>query len=168
MRLKVIISVLLVTAAVVFLIVMGHSGRNEISLSPDSSAIVVVTTNDAPPNSEVALGRSDAAPANPSSSFSAQQSHDEYVSSRVAELMDFAMTDDPQSLRSILSELNNPEIEIRQAAVIAAVQFKSADAIPALQDAYTRTDELEEKVSIRKAIAFLQPAPAAETVTLAK
>jgi hypothetical protein len=96
---------------------------------------------------------------------SGEESHEEYISRRTAELMDLGMSDDSASLSSILSELNNPEAEIRDAAVMAAVQFKSADAIPALQDAYARTDELEEKVSIRKAIEFLEPTPVPESAT---
>jgi hypothetical protein len=61
-----------------------------------------------------------------------------------------------------------PEAKIREAAVTAAVQFKSAAAISALEDAYSRTDEPEEKLSIRKAMEFLQPAPEPKTVTTAK
>jgi hypothetical protein len=81
---------------------------------------------------------------------------DEYVTGRVAELLDLAMTDDPASLSAILAELNNPHAEIREAAVVAAVEFKSTEAVPALMDAYNRTAEPEEKLSLRKAIDFLK------------
>ena len=77
------------------------------------------------------------------------------IADRVAELMDLAMTDDPASLDTILSELSNPEPRIREAAVEAAVQFKSPGAVPALQDAAGRVADPEEKTRILKAIEFL-------------
>src|ERR1041385_3321778 len=57
-------------------------------------------------------------------------SHEEYIEQRVGELMDLGMSDDPSSLKTILSEVNNAEPEIRKAAIEAAKQFGSADAIP--------------------------------------
>jgi hypothetical protein len=88
----------------------------------------------------------------------------EFLQNRISELDDLAMSDDPDSLRQILGELDNPEPQIRAAAVDAAVQFKSAAAIPALQDAETEASDLDEKVHIQKAIDFLNLAnPAVET-----
>jgi hypothetical protein len=83
------------------------------------------------------------------------ENHDEMVTRRVAELMAMAMTDDLASLNIILSELNNPDPEIRSAAVTATVQFDSALAIPALKNAYSRADDPDEKIKIKKAIDFL-------------
>ena len=84
-----------------------------------------------------------------------KEAHEEFVNRRTAELMDLAMTEDSSSLTVILSELNNPDPEIRAAAVTAAVQFKSTDAIPALQSAYDAATEPEEKLRIRDAMDFL-------------
>src|ERR1051326_8246789 len=70
------------------------------------------------------------------SSPSAQsQSHEEYVDQRVGELMDLGMTDDPEALKTLLSEIHNPEGEIRKAAIEAVKQFGSVDAIPKLEEA---------------------------------
>jgi HEAT repeat protein len=84
-----------------------------------------------------------------------RQAKSDYVQTRIAELNDLAMTDDPASLQQILRELDNPEPSIRTAAVEAAVQFKSPDAIPALKDAEDQATNLDEKVTIQKAIDFL-------------
>ena len=48
-----------------------------------------------------------------------------YIASRVVELQDLAMENDLASLDTILSELNNRDPSIREAAVDAAVQFGS-------------------------------------------
>ena len=57
---------------------------------------------------------------------------------------------------TILSELNNRDPSIREAAVDAAVQFGSRDAIPRLMEAAARTDAPEEKSAILEAIEFLK------------
>jgi len=87
---------------------------------------------------------------------SAEARHAAYVGARIGELLDLAMNDDPASLESILSELNNPDPEIRKGAVEAAVQFGSRDAIPRLAEARVRTDDPEEKSALAKAIEFLK------------
>ena len=92
-----------------------------------------------------------------------QDAKAEVVENRISELYDLAMTDDPASLRQILRELDNPEPRIRDAAVDAAVQFKSPDAIPALKDAEAQATDLDEKVKLQKAIDFLSLTIPAET-----
>lgn len=82
--------------------------------------------------------------------------HGVYVEKRVAELQDLAMDDDPKSLQIILSELTNREPEIRHAAVDAAVQFGSRDAIPLLSDAALQTDDAEERASMLSAAEYLK------------
>jgi len=82
--------------------------------------------------------------------------HETYVEKRVAELQDLAMDDDPKSLQVILSELTNRDPEIRQAAVDAAVQFGSRDAIPKLTDAASQTDNAAERAAILEAAEFLK------------
>ena len=82
--------------------------------------------------------------------------HEAYVAKRVVELQDLGMEDDSASLDTILSELSNGDPEIRQAAVDAAVQFGSHDAIPRLTDAAAQTDDPREKSAILDAIEFLK------------
>ncbi len=79
-----------------------------------------------------------------------------FVETRVGELQDLAMQDDPDSLRQILSELANPNAQIRKAAIDAAVQFGSRDAIPDLANAADRTTDPEEKKALQDAIDYLK------------
>jgi len=78
-----------------------------------------------------------------------------YVAKRVAELQDLGMENDSASLDTILSELDNGDPSIRQAAVEAAVQFGSRDAIPRLMKAAAQADDPKEKSAILDAIEFL-------------
>jgi HEAT repeat protein len=82
--------------------------------------------------------------------------HETYVEKRVAELQDLAMDNDPKSLQVILSELTNRDPEIRQAAVDAAVQFGSRDAIPKLTDAASQTDDAVERAQMLQAADYLK------------
>ena len=82
--------------------------------------------------------------------------NEDYVDARIEELQKLGMTDNPESLVMILSELTNHDLRIRNAAVAAAVQFGSRDAIPALQDAISRTENLQEKVDLQNSIDFLK------------
>jgi hypothetical protein len=75
---------------------------------------------------------------------------------RRAELMQLGASADPNDLKTILTELNNKDGTIRKAALDAAVQFGSKDAIPALQNEMSWTDDPQEKVDIQNAIKFLE------------
>jgi|SRR5215831_8477358 len=171
MRLKVILPIFLITVATLVLIQLTRPGPGNDTTLQDSGENTAIPTSD-----DIIEANSRAHVSNANEPLQSKQpgvspeeeSHEQYICRRTAELMELAMSDDPASLKSILLDLNNSEAEIRDAAVIAAVQFKSADAIPALQDAYSRTDEPEEKVSIHKAIEFLEPTPNPESVTATK
>jgi HEAT repeat protein len=78
------------------------------------------------------------------------------VENRTSELMELGMNDDTNSLHTILSELNNPDPEIRQAALDATIQFGSTNAIPGLEAAALWNDNPEEKKQIADAIEFLK------------
>jgi hypothetical protein len=80
----------------------------------------------------------------------------DYITERVAQLSDLAASDDPGNLKIILSEMENSEPEIRQAALSASIQFGSPDAIPTLQHERDWATDPQEKVDIQKAIDFLQ------------
>jgi len=90
------------------------------------------------------------------SAAGAAAAHETYVTERVSELGDLGMADDSASLDTILSELTNRDPEIRKAAVEAAVQFGSRDAIPKLADAALQTDDAHEKAALTDAIEFLK------------
>ena len=87
---------------------------------------------------------------------SSSSSHEDYVAERQAQLTQLGSSDDPADLKTILSELNNKTPEIRSAALAAAVQFGSKDAIPALQNEVSWAEDPEEKVAIMNAIKYLQ------------
>jgi len=86
----------------------------------------------------------------------ANQDEEDYVAERVSELHDLGMTDDPDSLSTITSEMDSREPQIREAALKAVIQFGSRDAIPALQNTMQHTDDPQEKVDLQKAIDFLE------------
>ena len=75
---------------------------------------------------------------------------------RCRELMILAMNNDPESLRTILSELANRESQVRQAAVEAAVQFQSREAIPRLEEAAVQAVDARERATIEAAIEYLK------------
>jgi hypothetical protein len=87
---------------------------------------------------------------------STDQDEEDFVAERVSELHDLGMTGDPDSLSTITSELDSREPQIREAALKAAIQFGSRDAIPALQNTLQHTDDPQEKVDLQKAVDFLQ------------
>jgi HEAT repeats len=106
-----------------------------------------------PPNAAAAPPKTKTQPEAQPATEDARQA---YVEKRSAELMDIAMTDDRTNLDTILSELSNRDPEIRKAALEAAIQFGSRDAIPKLSDAISQTDDPNEKAALADAIEFLK------------
>lgn len=72
-----------------------------------------------------------------------------------SQLIDLSASDNPANLKLILTQLENQNPDIRQAALNATIQFNSKDAIPTLQNEMNWATDPEEKVSIKKAIDFL-------------
>jgi hypothetical protein len=70
-------------------------------------------------------------------------------------LQQWSMNDDPTSLSNILTDLTNPEKQIREAAIEATKQFGSASAIPALKAAAANTSDTEEQIDLLEAANFL-------------
>jgi HEAT repeat protein len=158
MRPKVVIPILLFSVAALLTIFLARPDRRKSSAAlplPETTPMAVTAGDAETASSIVSNHRATQAATLQTDIAFDQQTHEDYVSQRVAELMYLAMTDDTSSLYSILSELNNNDPQIREAAVTASVQFKNLEAIPALQDAYTRSDDPEEKIRIAKAIDFL-------------
>jgi hypothetical protein len=157
MRAKVFIPTSLIGMAGLLAIFLGHTHQSrmanaarEMKITPKISQIVTdysVTSSD-PKFPSVSAGL-------PVSSVEEPETHEDYVVRRVSELMDLAMTDDRSSLASILTELSNSDAQIRSAAVTAVVQFKSPDAVPALREVYTHTEDSREKIRLIRAIEFL-------------
>ena len=77
------------------------------------------------------------------------------INTEVDRLQQWSMKDDPASLASILADLANPEKDIRDAAIEAAKQFGSTNAIPALKAAANATEDTQEKIALLQAADFL-------------
>ena len=92
----------------------------------------------------------------PAAQDSTATNQESYTETRIAQLMDIAMIDDPGNLQTILSELTNRDPEIRKAARDAAVQFGSREAIPKLIEAANFTDDPKEKSEFTEAAEFLK------------
>jgi len=78
------------------------------------------------------------------------------LADQLEQLQNLAMSDSPNALSMITSELGNADPRIRNAAREAAIQFGDQSAIPALEVAITLTEDPLEKVFLRNAIEFLQ------------
>jgi hypothetical protein len=70
-------------------------------------------------------------------------------------LMDWSRNDDPQSLSNILADLASSQKEVREAAIEAAKQFGSTNAIPALKAAAMNTTDTDEQIELLQAANFL-------------
>ncbi|MCW1922218.1 HEAT repeat domain-containing protein [Luteolibacter arcticus] len=82
--------------------------------------------------------------------------HREWLHERREALMDLSWMDDKASLDAILTELWNPDAEIREAALKATMNFSSRDAIPRLQAAALRADDPAERKQLEEAAEFLK------------
>jgi HEAT repeat protein len=70
-------------------------------------------------------------------------------------LQQLSMKDDPASLSAILADLTNPEKEVREAAIEAAKQFGSSNAIPTLKAVAADTTDTGEQIALIEAADFL-------------
>jgi hypothetical protein len=70
-------------------------------------------------------------------------------------LQQWSMSDDPASLSNILADLTNSEKEVREAAIEAAKQFGSINAIPTLKDMAANDEDPEEKAALLEAADYL-------------
>ncbi len=174
MRTKVIIPVLLVGSFFLAVAAFVHfrtgtspNGRLVARLPRHGHASLPVTVQGPALSQPDAF--SDAAPKAPDRAAedadATNMRHEEFVNGKIVWLQNLAMTSDPAALQTILAELSNPEERIRQAAVAAAVQFGSADAIPVLEDAAYSAQTPQEQAAIQKAIELLRLAPLSATKT---
>ena len=83
------------------------------------------------------------------------EEHQAAIDTETDRLSAWAMNDDPQSLSNILSDLTSPEQEIRMAAIEAAKQFESTNAIPDLKAAAANAEDNEEAIAMLEAADWL-------------
>ena len=77
------------------------------------------------------------------------------VEAEIDRLQLWSGNEDQASLSNILADLNNPDKEIRDAAIEATKQFGSTNAIPALKAAVNNTEDTQEKIAMLEAVDFL-------------
>ncbi len=163
MRTSTVLSTMLVIALLLFMGGWFHTQSKLSDTVPPLPSNKLPATS-APANLKVVADASPETVA-PISSVTPEQ-HQESVENQIAELESLSRNDDSASLDRILLSLNDPDPEIRATAVDAAIQFGSADAIPALQAANAKTEIPLEKVKLQAAIEFLALPPlAVNTVT---
>ena len=85
------------------------------------------------------------------------------VNAEKSRLFEWEMNDYPQSLSKILTDLTNPEKEIRVAAIEATKQFGSKDAIPTLQQLAQNTADAGEQTALLEAADFLSLTPISDS-----
>lgn len=78
------------------------------------------------------------------------------VAARISELSDLSRKPDTASLQTLLSELSNPDQEIREAALDIISQSGNRAAIPGLIQAAEHTQDAAERKAILDAIEFLK------------
>lgn len=82
--------------------------------------------------------------------------HAEWVATRSDELLELAWNEDNESMLAILTELRNPDSEIRLVAADATREFGSRDAIPVLQRMAAAGLTQDEKKACRELIEWLE------------
>ncbi len=84
---------------------------------------------------------------------------DDERQAEIDRLQDWSRNDDPQSLSNILMDLTSSEKEVREAAIEAAKQFGSTNAIPALKAAAVNSTDTDEQIEMLQAANFLALPP---------
>jgi hypothetical protein len=73
----------------------------------------------------------------------------------IDQLMEWSRNNDSQSLSNILTDLASPQKDVREAAIEAAKQFGSTNAIPALKAAAMNATDTDEQIEMLQAANFL-------------
>lgn len=79
----------------------------------------------------------------------------EAVAAEIEHLRQAGLSSQPEDLTNILAALTRPEKAIREAAIQAAKQFGSTNAIPALQAAAASTTDPGEQAALQEAADFI-------------
>lgn len=85
-----------------------------------------------------------------------QETAEQTKEQKIEQLSDLATNDDNDSLNTILNELDNPDKDIRLAALEAAIQFgETTNTIARLKDLVGRTSDPAEQKALLEAIEFI-------------
>ncbi|MGO9587004.1 MAG: HEAT repeat domain-containing protein [Limisphaerales bacterium] len=156
MRPKIVILILLAgLAGVTGLLLIKHRASTPAAASiaitetkPAAPQAAPTITNVPPPAAPVA-----AAPVATNTLTDAQRRA--AINAETDRLQEWSMNDDPASLSNILAALTSPEKEVRQAAIVAAEQFDSTNAIPILNNLAANDADPEEKAALLDAAHFI-------------
>lgn len=85
-----------------------------------------------------------------------QETAEQTKEQKIEQLSDLATNDDNESLNTILHELDNPDKDIRSAALEAAIQFgETTNTIARLKELANRTSDAAEQKALLEAIEFI-------------
>ena len=152
MRPKIVILILLAgLAAVTGILLIKHRGT-----PPPAAPMAITETKPAAPQTAPAITNvPPSAPAPVATNTLTPEQRQAAIAAETDRLQHWAMNDDPASLSSILADLTNPEKEIRSAAIEAAEQYGSTNAIPILNNLAAKDGDAEEKAALLEAANFL-------------
>ena len=119
---------------------------------PDSRALAV-NSNEEP--TKATSNAPSTAPGTSNLATGPSPVHANYVRQRAAELNALAMKNDSASRDAILAELQNPDPQIRKAALEAAIQTGDRSVVPRLQEIAAQTEDAGEKAEILEAIEYI-------------
>jgi hypothetical protein len=161
MRLRFIIALFLVAGAavVVGLFLRSRAKENLNSSSIPAASILEQSTNR---NKFNAAPKAPEIKSHPSQKNITNSQETASTDDVLIKLQEFSQQEDPKYLTQILVHLTNSNPDIRKAALEATMQFGSRDAIPALKELASKTDDPREKVEILDAIEFLELPPLSE------
>jgi hypothetical protein len=157
MRPKIVILILLAAlAGVTGLLLIKHRGASP----PAAAPIAITETKPAAP--QIAPAITNVPPPAPAPVAAAPVANaltpgqrQAAIDAETDRLQQWSMNDDTASLSNILADLTNPEKEIREAAIEAAEQFGSTNAIPNLKNLAANDEDPEEKAALLEAANFL-------------
>jgi hypothetical protein len=156
MRPKFVFAVLLLASLIlgaVFLL-KQHLGNTAPPPNPEIAAPAPVVSN----VMAVAVPSPASAPAaaaTVATNAATDEQHQATIDAETDRLQQWSMNDDPASLSNILADLTSSEKEIRDAAIEAAKQFGSSNAIPVLKAAARNTTDTAEQIALLEAADFL-------------
>ena len=153
MRPKIVILILLAgLAAVTGMLLIKHRGTPP----PPAAPLAITEAKPAAPQTAPAITNvPPPAPAPVATNTVTPEQRRAAIDAETDRLQHWAMNDDPASLSSILADLTNPEKEIRSAAIDAAEQYGSTNAIPILNNLAAKDEDAEEKAALLEAANFL-------------
>jgi len=165
MRPKVVVVILLLAAGLLGVIALmskalhpqsttsADSGKVSLAATVSNQPVEAPASNPPPVVSVAPVAVTNEAPA---AGINDAAAHAQYVSQQIKELDALAMNNDVQSRDTILSELkNNPDKQIRAAALEAAIQFDDRSVVPPMQEIAAQTEDPDEKAAILEAIDYI-------------